>query len=68
MRPLLFWHGDTDNIPAPHYSQKGSDKVLAIVGAKSDAQAPPTEENAGKVTATENESTPSLSWVLLFTA
>jgi hypothetical protein len=63
LRPLLFWHGDTDDIPAPHNSQKGSDKVLAIAGAKSDAQTPPSEENAGKVMATENESTPSSSLV-----
>ena len=35
--------------------------VIKFRPAKSDAQAPPTEENAGKVTATENKSTPSSS-------
>ena len=73
LRPLLFWYGDTDEIPdsSEHPtdpsaksldSQKGSDKVSAIMGAKLDAQSPPDPKEEDDVS-TEKDSVPSSSLV-----
>ena len=55
LRPLLFWHGDTNDLPPVQVTQKGSEKVSGDMGMKRDAHVP-TVPSSQDGTPTENDS------------